>query len=184
MQRVASGRNWTRAIVRIVAGVNSMNSMPLSHLRLGFGVGHGGSWRCKTQTGRSGEELRLSARRLSALPLGAQHHHHPRSTAPRMVLLVATDRIRAAWEALPVSRRQELDLPPTLDAQGPITHEQLLRLSKAIQHDATGNLSNTDDIGDSPTVLSSLLRGTKVYVPPPPKKPEPVRPCSFLAVQC
>lgn len=101
-----------------------------------------------------------------------------------MVLLVATDRIRAAWEALPVSRRQELDLPPTLDAQGPITHEQLLRLSKAIQHDATGNLSNTDDIGDSPTVLSSLLRGTKVYVPPPPKKPEPVRPCSFLAVQC
>lgn len=92
-----------------------------------------------------------------------------------MVLLVATERIRTAWEALPDSRRRELDLPPSLDAQGPISHEQLLRLSKALRHDVEYNAPGEDDPAQDPTILSSLLRGTKVYVPPPPKKPEPVR---------
>lgn len=95
-----------------------------------------------------------------------------------MVLLVTTDRILAALEAVPASRRTELGLPATLDLAGPIAHEQLLRLAKHLQHDgAEYNTSQDHDCSRdaSPTILSSLLRGTKVYVPPPPKKPEPVR---------
>ncbi|KAJ5156051.1 hypothetical protein N7492_008854 [Penicillium capsulatum] len=84
-----------------------------------------------------------------------------------MVLLVATERIHAAWDAVPVSRRRELDLPAELDVQGPISHEQLLRLSRTLRHDASSHAAG------SVTVLSALLRGTTVYVPPPPKKPEP-----------
>ncbi|KAJ5174797.1 uncharacterized protein N7482_000674 [Penicillium canariense] len=89
-----------------------------------------------------------------------------------MVLLATTDRIRAALEAVPASQRQELDLPApaALERDGPIAHEQLLRLAKQLQNDATYNAS-ADDSGL--TVLNALLRGTKVYVPPPPKKPEP-----------
>lgn len=87
---------------------------------------------------------------------------------------MATDRILAAFETVPVSRRPEIQLPSTLELHGPIAHEQLLRLAKHVQNDA--DTATQDHIrGASPTILSSLLRGTKVYVPPPPKKPEPVR---------
>jgi hypothetical protein len=88
-----------------------------------------------------------------------------------MVLLLTTDRIFAAFEAIPASCREELDLPTTLEVQGPITHEQLIRLAKHLQSDKEYKAQSSQD----PTILSSLLRGTKVYVPPPPKKPEPVR---------
>ncbi|KGO70512.1 ATPase, vacuolar ER assembly factor, Vma12 [Penicillium italicum] len=88
-----------------------------------------------------------------------------------MVLLLTTDRILAAFEAIPASRHEELDLPTTLEAQGPIAHEQLIRLARYLQTDP----EYKDRASHTPTVLSSLLRGTKVYVPPPPKKPEPVR---------
>ncbi len=90
-----------------------------------------------------------------------------------MVLLVATDRILAALEAVPDSQRSELNLPSTLQLHEPITHDQLLRLAKHLQHDA----AYTATIGahNRSTVLNTLLHGTKVYVPPPPKKPEPVR---------
>lgn len=122
---------------------------------------------------QSGEELGLSARSCPLRDLVINQ--------PDMVLLVATERIRAAWEILPTSRRRELDLPVSLDAQGPISHEQLLRLSKALQDDAEYNALVEHDAAQSPTILSSLLRGTTVYVPPPPKKPEPVRSCVFDA---
>ncbi|KAJ5795648.1 uncharacterized protein N7518_004188 [Penicillium psychrosexuale] len=88
-----------------------------------------------------------------------------------MVLLLTTDRILAAFEAIPASRHEELDLPTTLEAQGPIAHEQLIRLARYLQNDPECK----EQASHTPTVLSSLLRGTKVYVPPPPKKPEPVR---------
>ncbi|KAK4871278.1 hypothetical protein LT330_000515 [Penicillium expansum] len=86
-----------------------------------------------------------------------------------MVLLLTTDRILAAFEAIPASRHEELDLPTTLEAQGPIAHEQLIRLARYLQTDP----EYKERASHTPTVLSSLLRGTKVYVPPPPKKPEP-----------
>ncbi|KAJ5808492.1 hypothetical protein N7474_009761 [Penicillium riverlandense] len=87
-----------------------------------------------------------------------------------MVYLVTTDRILAALEAVPVSQRAELDLPTSLTRHGPMAHEQLLRLAKHLQSEAADTTTNTLP---GPTALSSLLRGTKVYVPPPPKKPEP-----------
>ncbi|KAJ5341230.1 hypothetical protein N7541_010354 [Penicillium brevicompactum] len=86
-----------------------------------------------------------------------------------MVLLVTTDRIHVAFEAVSSARREELDLPPTLELQGPIAHEQLIRLAKHLQNDTEYKAQNSH----KPTILSSLLRGTTVYVPPPPKKPEP-----------
>ncbi|CAG7940915.1 unnamed protein product [Penicillium nalgiovense] len=86
-----------------------------------------------------------------------------------MVLLVTTDRILAAFEVISTARREELDLPTTLEAQGPIAHEQLIRLARCLQTDP----EYKKHVSHSPTVLNSLLRGTKVYVPPPPKKPEP-----------
>ena len=88
-----------------------------------------------------------------------------------MVLLVTTDRIHVAFEAVSSARREELDLPPTLELQGRIAHEQLIRLAKHLQNDTEYKAQNSH----KPTILSSLLRGTTVYVPPPPKKPEPVR---------
>lgn len=90
-----------------------------------------------------------------------------------MVLLVTTDRILAAFEVVPDSQRRELELPATLELNGPIAHDQILRLSKHLQADAEYNA--TQDTSRSPTILSGLLCGTRVYVPPPPKKPEPVR---------
>lgn len=91
-----------------------------------------------------------------------------------MVLLRATDHILTALEAVPASCREELELPATLELHGPIAHEQLLRLSKHLKQDAEYNTPHSSS-SQNPTILSYLLRGTKVYVPPPPKKPEPVR---------
>ncbi|KAG0159506.1 hypothetical protein PDIDSM_7028 [Penicillium digitatum] len=87
-----------------------------------------------------------------------------------MVFLLTTDRILAAFEAIPASRHEELDLPTTLEAQGPIAHDHLIRLARYLQTDS----EYKELASHTPTILSSLLRGTKVYVPPPPKKPEPV----------
>lgn len=97
-----------------------------------------------------------------------------------MVLLVATDRILAALEAVPGSQRSELNLPSTLQLHEPITHDQLLRLAKHLQHDTT--YTATIGVHNRRTVLNTLLYGTKVYVPPPPKKPEPVRAKQSLSV--
>lgn len=87
-----------------------------------------------------------------------------------MVLLVVTPRILSALEAIPTSRRKDLNLPESLDLNA-ISHEQLIELSRYHKSLQKGNY----DDHKAPTTLNSLLRGTKVYVPPPPKKPEPVR---------
>ena len=96
-----------------------------------------------------------------------------------MVQLVITTRILSAIEAIPESRREDLDLPEPLSLNSPISHDQVIGLSRYLK-------SNPDDHdGDSntPTSLNSLLHGTKVYVPPPPKKPEPVRSCFIKAIK-
>ncbi|KAJ5235307.1 uncharacterized protein N7469_004475 [Penicillium citrinum] len=89
-----------------------------------------------------------------------------------MVCLSVTGRILNAFELIPASRREELELPATLELHGPITHEQLLRLSKHLKHETEYTVSHESN-AETPTILSFLLCGTKVYVPPPPKKPEP-----------
>jgi len=89
-----------------------------------------------------------------------------------MVQLVITTRILSAIEAIPESRREDLDLPDSLKLNAPILHEQLIGLSRYLKSNSDGH----DGDSNTPTSLNSLLHGTKVYVPPPPKKPEPVRP--------
>ncbi|KAF7125135.1 hypothetical protein CNMCM5793_001244 [Aspergillus hiratsukae] len=86
-----------------------------------------------------------------------------------MVLLVTTTHIISALEAVPPSSRKELDLPDSLSIDSPISHEQVIRLSHYFRNGA--NSTSPDSNPDRS--LNSLLRGTKVYVPPPPKKPEP-----------
>lgn len=86
----------------------------------------------------------------------------------QMVLLVTTRRILSAIEAIPSSRRKDLDLPESPGLNAAISHDQLIGLSRYLK-------SSLEDGDRTPWTLNSLLRGTKVYVPPPPKKPEPVR---------
>lgn len=90
-----------------------------------------------------------------------------------MVLLAMTSRILSTLQSLPASCRQELDLPsePALDA--PISHEQLIRLARHFRENRGTKIHTISQDEDDKT-LNALLRGTRIYVPPPPKKPEPV----------
>lgn len=87
-----------------------------------------------------------------------------------MVLLVTTTHIISAFEAVPPSSRKELDLPDSLSIGSPISHEQVIRLSRYSNNGA----NSTSPHPKPDRSLNSLLRGTRVYVPPPSKKPEPV----------
>lgn len=115
-----------------------------------------------------------------------------------MVLLVTTPTILSALEAVPSASREALNLPnsPVLDS--PISHEQLIALARWYtraelrQKPKQNGKAKGKEEGDeqdkkslnseeqgtfNPTAtytLNSLLRGTKVYVPPAPPKPEPV----------
>ncbi|KAH1455016.1 hypothetical protein KXX58_001300 [Aspergillus fumigatus] len=86
-----------------------------------------------------------------------------------MVLLVTTTHIISAFEAVPPSSRKELDLPDSLSIGSPISHEQVIRLSRYSNNGA----NSTSPHPKPDRSLNSLLRGTRVYVPPPSKKPEP-----------
>lgn len=86
-----------------------------------------------------------------------------------MVQLITTTRILSALEAIPTSDRKDLNLPSNPSLDSPITHDQLIRLSRYFRSE-----NATSNPNDART-LNSLLHGTKVYVPPPPPKPEPVR---------
>lgn len=79
-----------------------------------------------------------------------------------MVRLVTTSRIIAALERVPASTRRQLDLPLALELDGPVCHEQLIRLARHLRD------------SPQPASLEELLRGSRVYADPPAKKPEPV----------
>ncbi|KAL2868605.1 TMEM199/VMA12 family protein [Aspergillus lucknowensis] len=85
-----------------------------------------------------------------------------------MVHLVATTPILSALEAIPQSVRGDLNIPETISLGNPITHEQIIRISRYFR-DKSDSDAGTDRSYD----LDSLLRGTKLYIPPPPPKPEP-----------
>ncbi|KAJ5888459.1 hypothetical protein N7495_008500 [Penicillium taxi] len=97
----------------------------------------------------------------------------PHPHLARMVQLVTTDRILTAYTAVSELSREKLDLPPSLKLQDPITHKQLLSLAKHLQPGGKINAAIELNYAPKPTILSFLLHGTTVYVPPPPKKPEP-----------
>ncbi|CAK7264929.1 hypothetical protein SEPCBS57363_001331 [Sporothrix epigloea] len=53
------------------------------------------------------------------------------------------------------------------DIAKPISHAQVIQLSKALKA-----LTVSDAPGDAPPTLEALLVGTRVFLPPPPPKPE------------
>ncbi|XRM38176.1 hypothetical protein ABZX51_001609 [Aspergillus tubingensis] len=87
-----------------------------------------------------------------------------------MVLLTTTPSILSAIEALPPTSRHDISLPDTLNLEDPISHDQLIKIARYFRQKPTTDSSSSIDRSKT---LNSLLRGTKVYVPPPPKKPEP-----------
>ncbi|KAL4920962.1 endoplasmic reticulum-based factor for assembly of V-ATPase-domain-containing protein [Aspergillus aurantiobrunneus] len=84
-----------------------------------------------------------------------------------MVRLVTTAPILSALEAIPPASRTELTLPESLTLGTPISHDQVIRISRYFR---TTRSTHGDAVDRS---LDSLLRGTKLYIPPPPPKPEP-----------
>ncbi|KAL2849457.1 endoplasmic reticulum-based factor for assembly of V-ATPase-domain-containing protein [Aspergillus pseudoustus] len=91
-----------------------------------------------------------------------------------MVRLIATPSILSALEAIPTFSREELNLPDTLDLGNPVSHDQIIRISRYFRdkrgpNDDPATFKSEDRSFD----LDSLLRGTKVYIPPPPPKPQP-----------
>jgi hypothetical protein len=93
-----------------------------------------------------------------------------------MVRLIATPRILAALEAIPPSSREELNVPNTLNPGNPISHDQIIRISRYFRDKhISKDVSISTKIEGRSFDLDSLLRGTRLHIPPPPPKPEPVR---------
>ena len=104
-----------------------------------------------------------------------------------MVNLTITPPLLSAIEAIPLTRRKDLnlDLPDTesLSLEKPISHEQIIQISRYFREtqkhpydsqNATGD-ENKNETAKIDRSLDALLRGTKLYIPPPPPRPEPVR---------
>jgi TMEM199 family protein len=103
-----------------------------------------------------------------------------------MVLLTMTPAIVQAIETSSkisedaLSKLQPPSEPSLADATvgNPISHSQLINLSKLLKdqhHTETDGKDGTQDY-----YLNALLKGSKIYVPPPPPKKEPVRhSCSY-----
>ncbi|KAL4799772.1 endoplasmic reticulum-based factor for assembly of V-ATPase-domain-containing protein [Aspergillus venezuelensis] len=100
-----------------------------------------------------------------------------------MVNLTITSPLLSAIEAIPSTRRKDLnlDLPDTesLSLGKPIPHELIISIARYFreQPNHTFDSQNVDgDEGETVKIdrsLNALLRGTKLYIPPPPPKPEP-----------
>ncbi|KAL4808839.1 endoplasmic reticulum-based factor for assembly of V-ATPase-domain-containing protein [Aspergillus unguis] len=96
-----------------------------------------------------------------------------------MVRLVTTPTILSAFEAIPPSSRKDLQLPESLTAGSPISHDQIIRIARFFRKTSAPDEENSGSTGDShgdsnaDRSLDALLRGTKLYIPPPPPKPEP-----------
>ena len=96
-----------------------------------------------------------------------------------MVLLTMTPAIvRAVQTAreLDESTFEQLQLPsdPSLaepEVRNPISHSQLIDIAKLLKKHAPAN-----DEGHAVSYhLNTLLKGSRIYIPPPPPKKEPVR---------
>lgn len=91
-----------------------------------------------------------------------------------MVLLVITPLIRSALESLPQPTRDETSLPDPASSEA-ISHTQLITLSqKLCSPDSDDNTEKREDGLVTTYTLNSLLRGTKLYISPPPPRPAPV----------
>lgn len=99
-----------------------------------------------------------------------------------MVLLTVTPAIvRAIAEAQKVADEEleklQLSHEPSLaepSVGSPISHGQLIDLSKLLKNHAD-EIAEKDEEGEGIVYsLDTLLKGSKVYIPPPPPKKEPV----------
>ena len=108
-----------------------------------------------------------------------------------MVLLTITPTILSALDSLPPSSRSELSLPVEPLLKAPISHTQIITLSRNLsgEHRKSHQKDSQDtdcDIRRETTLvghdlnktnlysLDTLLHGTALYIPLPPPKPEPV----------
>lgn len=72
-------------------------------------------------------------------------------------------------QTLPLEQIAEAKAEPILEEPkigNPISHGQVVDLSKQMK-----------DQELEPCRLETLLKGSRIYIPPPPAKPEPVSPC-------
>lgn len=95
-----------------------------------------------------------------------------------MVLLIITPTVKAAVDEylrLRVTREQtealqhDLERLSKAELDGPIEHSDLTTISKWLTTENNGS-----NVSCKESRLDALLRGTSVYKPPPPPKPEPV----------
>jgi hypothetical protein len=96
-----------------------------------------------------------------------------------MVLLTMTDAIVAAVEIyLDNNQLKSSAEEPNLNApklSNPISHGQLLDISKYLKSNPEQIKGKEVDGKQLPSHLSDLLKGCGIYTPPPKPKPEPVR---------
>jgi hypothetical protein len=111
-----------------------------------------------------------------------------------MVLLIATPTILSALNRISASHRDDLELPApaSLSLDSPISHSQVIALARYFTQSSTSTslspagLEKEDEIQSSGAAsrqkekqkeytLDTLLRGTKLYIPPPAPRAEPVR---------
>ena len=95
-----------------------------------------------------------------------------------MVLLTMTPAIVAAVEIyLEDNQSEQKPEEPKLDTPkigNPISHGQLVDISKYLKLNPEKAKGKRVDEKQVPTHLSELLRGCSIYTPPPKPKPEPV----------
>lgn len=101
------------------------------------------------------------------------------TTTPTIIAAVAKCRALNASSdtkgALGFSDEPSLD---KLELGKPISHEQLVKLSKILRshHAHVESKEARSDVEDEEVAyhMNDLLRGSQLYYPPPPPKPEPV----------
>ena len=95
-----------------------------------------------------------------------------------MVYLTITPAIVEAFERLQGCGQLSniSDDPPldTLDVGKPISHEQILKISKCLKQQNKGSRISNGELNLSHH-LDDLLRGSQVYIEPPKPRSEPVR---------
>lgn len=107
--------------------------------------------------------------------------------SPEMVLLSMTPAIVRAVQKCQMIAEEELSKlqlasEPSLsepEAGKPISHSQLIDISKLLKKYADKEEAQNDGKDPSSYHLDHLLRGSKIYIPPPPPKKEPVRCASW-----
>ncbi|OAG03435.1 uncharacterized protein CC84DRAFT_1095677 [Paraphaeosphaeria sporulosa] len=109
----------------------------------------------------------------------------PQHSLAMVLLTMTAGAVRALARAEQVdpdeyAKLQQPDDPPLVEAKpgNPISHGQLIDLSKLLKNHAA-RLSSDTETGDAkykepiPTTLDALLRNSTVYTAPPPPKKEP-----------